>query len=89
MGGCKRIERGILYQLPSLGMTCDSDPTLLTRAPREGQGPSYEILLLDDTLYSQNSFYVCTWNISENNGHYTEQCLLNRFCLGGGRNSKN
>ncbi len=28
------------YALPSLGMTWDSYPTLLTRAPREGQGPS-------------------------------------------------
>ncbi len=28
------------YALPSLCMTWDSDPTLLTRAPREGQGPS-------------------------------------------------
>ncbi len=33
-------ETNTKYQLPSLGMTWDSDPTLLTRAPREGQGPS-------------------------------------------------
>ncbi len=45
------------YALPSLGMTWDSDPTLLTRAPREGQGPSIlylsivSLILIDDTIH--------------------------------------
>ena len=42
-------DQNTKYALPSLGMTWDSDPTLLTRAPREGQGPSiilYQIYVI-------------------------------------------
>ncbi len=53
-GGQKRIVHLLYFLMP----LCDSDQTPLTRAPREGQGPSMTILLKRGVLVALNvKFY--------------------------------
>ena len=63
-------ETNTKYALPSLCMTWASDPTLMTRAPREGQGPSNVIKLKKKRQVKRQ----CMSERSRQNQVYVETC---------------